>query len=358
MRRVSNHAPPPVRPSRRPLTRAPQDDEEARLPGNLDEFDFIARVLRPLTQSAPEALGLSDDAAVIPSRPGHELVVTTDAIVEGVHFLPGDPPDLVARKLLRVNLSDLAAKAAEPYGYFLSISWPGTWDVQVRERFAEGLARDQAEFGLKLFGGDTTSTPGPFTASVAALGWAPEGRTVKRSGARPGDLLLVSGTIGDGWLGLLAARGELDDLPDAERDRLAGRYRLPRPRLNLREALRRHAGAATDVSDGLLADAGHIADASGVALWLDLEMLPLSSAAAGWLQRQPDRSTALSALAAGGDDYEVVCTASAGDAHVMIGAAPADAPLTVIGRVEAGQGLEVFRGDAPQSIVRLGWRHS
>jgi len=188
----------------------------------VDEFEAIAALFRPLTGGAPEAAELLDDAAFLPARPGYELVITKDAIVEGVHFLPDDPPDLVARKLLRVNLSDLAAKAAEPFGYVLAVAWPGRWGARERAAFARGLADDQAEFGVRLLGGDTVSTPGPMTASVTALGYAPEGRAVRRSGARPGQGVYVSGTIGDGWLGLRAAQGELE-LPAAAAAALARR---------------------------------------------------------------------------------------------------------------------------------------
>ncbi|MBV9749012.1 MAG: thiamine-monophosphate kinase, partial [Acetobacteraceae bacterium] len=155
----------------------------AEPPERFDEFDFIAASLRPLTGGAPEALDLLDDAAVIPGRSGYELVVTTDALVEGVHFLPDDPPELVARKLLRVNLSDLAAKGAEPYGYFLTTCWPDGLPVQARRRFADGLRADGERFGVRLFGGDTTSIKGPLALSLTLLGWTPAGATVRRSAA-------------------------------------------------------------------------------------------------------------------------------------------------------------------------------
>jgi len=311
-----------------------------------DEFETIARLLRPLTRGAPEALELLDDAAVLKGRPGFDLVITKDALVEGVHFLPNDPLDLVARKLLRVNLSDLAAKAAEPFGYFLAVSWPEGAD---REAFARGLAEDGEAFGLSLLGGDTTSTPGPLTASVTMLGWVPEGRMVKRSGATPGDLLVVSDAIGDGWLGLKAARGEIDDAW------LAGRYRLPQPRLEMRLALRTYARAAADVSDGLLADAGHLAEASGCAVRIDLEKTPLSEPARRWLAAQPNQEKALLSLASGGDDYEIVC-AVAPEALEDFRAA-AGLPVTVVGAFEEGQGVSVAHGGRTLTPSQLGYRH-
>ena len=309
-----------------------------------DEFAQIAALFRPLTRGAPEALGLLDDAAVIPSRPGFDLVVTKDAMVAGVHFLPDDPPDLVARKLLRVNLSDLAAKGAEPYGYFLMTAWPKGSGWTDRQAFAEGLRIDGEKYGLVLLGGDTVSTPGPLTLSVTMLGWVPAGRMVRRGGARVGDQVLVSGTIGDGGLAWLAASGEIAD-PDGEHLR---RYRLPVPRVELREKLLNYAHAAADVSDGLVADAGHIAEASGLGLRLDLDRLPLSETARAWLADQPDRARALLRLASLGDDYEIVCTAGA-DAVEALG-------LTVVGEITSS-GIEVHADGAAIEPGPGGWTH-
>ena len=319
--------------------------------GPVDEFDFIARLMKPLTGGAPEALGLLDDAAVIPARPGFDLIVTSDMIVEGVHFLPSDPLDLVARKLLRVNLSDLAAKAAEPYGWFLDVSWPARCGWPEREAFARGLALDQGAFGLNLFGGDTTSTPGPLTASATVLGWVPSGGARLRSAARPDDLILVSGTIGDGWLGLKAALGELS-APEALQ-----RYRLPEPRLGLRAALQA-AHACADVSDGLLADAGRIATASGLAAEIDLERIPLSGDGQRHVQGSSDRRDALVALATGGDDYELVLTAAPERAEqVIAAAAAAGVRMTVIGRMIEGEGVRALYQGREAPLGRLGYRH-
>jgi thiamine-monophosphate kinase len=310
-----------------------------------DEFDEIERLFRPLTRGAPGAFDLLDDAAVVPSRPGYDLVVTKDAVVEGVHFLRNEAPDLVARKLLRVNLSDLAAKAAEPFGCFLAVAWPSNYDLRQRERFAMGLAADLESYDVHLMGGDTVVTEGPFTASLTAMGWVPHGRMVRRAGARPGDKLLVSGTIGDGALGLAAAQGAI---PDSD-GFLAFRYRLPQPRLDLRSALRAWATAAADVSDGLVADAGHLAKASGVGLIVDLDQLPLSGAAATWLEQQADPQDALIRLGTGGDDYEVVCTIRPDQ--------PKPAGFAVIGEVIAGEGVEVRAAGRLVDVGQGGWRH-
>jgi len=311
----------------------------------LDEFGEIARLFRPLTRGAPGAFELKDDAAVIPQRPGFDLVVTKDAIVEGVHFPQGEAPEMVARKLARVNLSDLAAKAAEPFAAFLAVAWPASFTTRDREHFAMGLAADLEAFGVDLLGGDTVRTPGPFTCTLTAMGWVPAGRMVRRAGARPGDKLLVSGTIGDATLGLAAVMGEIED-PDG---RLAYRYRLPEPRLDLGETLRRHATAAADVSDGLIADARHIAEASGVGLTIDLDRIPLSGAAATWLEGQADLGGALLRLGTGGDDYEVVCTMASG-----VRKPPG---FTVIGEVREGEGVEVLAAGRSVDPGAGGWRH-
>jgi len=322
---------------RSPTPSPPEDVPE----GVPDEFDVIARLMRPL--AAPEALDLLDDAAVIPSRPGFDLVVTKDAIVEGVHFLPGTPLDLVARKLLRVNLSDIAAKGAVPYGYLLACAWPDSIGWSGREAFAKGLAEDQAVFGLKLFGGDTVATRGPVVFSATLLGWVESGQMVKRSGAQAGDLVQVSGPIGDGYLGLQAARGSMDHLDAPLRAALLAHYQTPQPRLDIALA---GAHAAADVSDGLLADAGHIASASGVAMEIALEAVPLSTAGQAWVSEGDDRQARLGALAAGGDDYQIVATG------------PEPLPgFTVIGRVIAGEGVCVTLGGAPVLLSQTGYRH-
>ncbi len=324
-----------------------------------DEFEQIARLYRPLTQGSPEALGLLDDVAVLPSRPGFDLVLTTDAMVAGVHFLADEPLDLVARKLLRVNLSDLAAKGAEPHGYLLIVAWPPGVDFEGRTRFAAGLGQDQAAFGVRLLGGDTVSTAGPLTASLTLLGWTPAGRLVRRDGARAGDVVLVSGTIGDAGLGLQVLTGGLAELTEAERAALADRHRLPMPRLALRNALRAYASAAADVSDGLLADVGHIGEASGLGVAVQLEQAPLSAAAAAWLARRPDPAAAHLALCTSGDDYEVVCAVPRRDLHAFTKMAAQDgAPVTVIGEIVEGVGLTAsFEGRAV-SVLKRGWTHA
>ena len=324
----------------------------------VDEFDLIARLLRPLTDGAPEALELLDDAAVLTPKAGEDLIVTADMIGEGVHFLTSDPMDLVARKLLRVNLSDLAAKGATPYAYFLTIAWPSGCGWSEREAFVAGLRRDQDQFGLKLLGGDTVSTAGPFTLSATMLGRVPAGQAVLRSGAKPGDLVLVSGQIGDGWLGLQSALGLFENMDDADRASVLARYRTPEPRLGLTDILRRRVHAAADVSDGLVADSGHIARASGVAITLDLGCVPMSRAGADYVAASSDRAEALIGLATGGDDYEIVLTLAPNDLEATIDeAARVDVPLAVIGRVVEGQGVRVSFEGREIRVSASGYRH-
>lgn len=256
------------------------------------EFSLIARHFRPLAGLG--ALDLSDDAAVFTPPAGRELVIAADAMVAGVHFLPNDPPDLVGRKLLRTNLSDMAAMGATPFGYLMTVSAPRDTPDAWFAGFAAGLAVDQVEFGVVLLGGDTTSTPGPISLSLTILGSVAPGEALRRVGAKPGYGIWVSGTIGDGALGLLAATGHLDDPLGL----LADRYRLPRPRLGL--ATYGLVAACMDVSDGLVQDLGHLCRASGVSAEIEAGLVPLSDAArmAGpcYLER----------CLTGGDDYELV----------------------------------------------------
>ena len=320
------------------------------------EFETIRRLFAPLAH--PEwGRGLLDDVAVVPSRAGHDLVLTKDTLVEGVHFLPTDPLDTVAQKLLRVNLSDLAAKGAEPFGYLLSCGWSGRCGWPERETFVEGLARDQKAFDIALLGGDTVVTPGPAVFSATLMGWAPKGRTVSRAGARPGDLVFVTGFIGDGWLGLQAA---LEKLP-LEPERIAAlieHYRRPVPRLAFADVILDLATASIDVSDGLVADLGHISGASGVGLDIDLDVLPRSPAGQAWFAGRVDEQAALERLATGGDDYEIAFTAAARDeAALRREAERRHVWLTCLGRVTEGRGVTVrFAGQAID-IATPGFTH-
>ena len=320
------------------------------------EFETIRRLFAPLAH--PEwGRDLRDDVAVVPTRPGYDLVLTKDSIVEGVHFLPTDPLDTVARKLLRVNLSDLAAKGAEPFGYLLSCGWSERCGWPERELFVEGLAQDQRAFNIALLGGDTVVTPGPATFSATLMGWAAKGRTVSRGGARPGDLVFVTGFIGDGWLGLQAVQEKLTLEPERIAA-LVDHYRTPLPRLIFADVVRDMATASIDVSDGLIADLGHIASTSRVGLDIDLEVIPRSPAGQAWFATRVDEEAALETLATGGDDYEIAFTAPARDeAALRREAERRHIWLTCLGRVTEGQGVVARFNGQPVNIAAPGFSH-
>ncbi len=317
----------------------------AKLP---DEFALIARYFRPLAAGAEGALNLADDAALLDVPSGHRLVVTADALVAGVHFFAEDAPDLIARKMLRVNLSDLAAMAAVPLGYVMTCAFPETIDETWLAGFAAGLARDQAEFAITLMGGDTTATPGPLTLSVTAFGTVEAGRELRRSGARVGDLIAVSGTIGDAALGLARLQGRIGGFFGD--DELIERYLLPQPRLALARRLIGLATAGMDISDGLVGDLGHICNASHLGAVIEAGKLPLSKPARHLLAEQPNL---LATVLTGGDDYELLFTVPAERRAEL-----ARLPVTIVGRMEAGQGTSVL--DAEGRAIdtgKGGYRH-
>ncbi|MFT0859029.1 thiamine-phosphate kinase [Ancylobacter sp. G4_0304] len=274
--------------------------------GGSGEDNVIARLFAPIA-THPGALGLTDDAACLTVPPGHELVLTKDALVAGVHFFPDDPPDSVARKAMRVNLSDLAAKGASPLGVLLAIAIPDGMDAAALAAFARGLGEDCKSYGAPLLGGDTVRTPGPLTISITALGSVPAGQMVRRASAGAGQAIVVSGTIGDGALGLALrlepGRPGFAALSEEARRHLNDRYLHPRPRLALAGALRAHASAAMDVSDGLVGDLAKMLKASGVAGEIDLARLPFSAAARAAIAAEP---ALLETAITGGDDYEIL----------------------------------------------------
>lgn len=325
-------------------------------PPRAGEFELIARYFAPLAAAAPEGLGLLDDAAVIAPRAGHELVVTSDALVAGVHFLPDDPPDLIARKALRVNLSDLAAKGAVPRWYLLDAVFPADLKEDWIAAFARGLRQDQDEFGIHLIGGDTASTPGPLTLAITAMGEVQAGKMLRRSSAHAGDDIYVSGTVGDGALGLLACQGKLAHLADTDRASLIARYRLPLPRVRLGPKLVGLATASLDVSDGVVADLGHICAMSHLAATIEEASVPLSDAGRAALAHAPDL---IDGILGGGDDYEILFTAppQAGPQLANV-AGTSGVPLTKIGRMTAGEGVQIRAENGRfRRLAMGGWSH-
>jgi len=303
------------------------------------EFELIRRFFAPLARD-PGSLGLTDDAAVLTPRAGCDLVLTKDVLAADIHFFAGDAPEAIAAKALRVNLSDLAAKGARPRGYLLGLALPSDWTSGWLERFCKGLAADQAAYDLQLLGGDTIRSGNGLQVSITALGEVPAGAAVRRSGARAGDLVFVTGTIGDAAAGLQARLDpgfcRMHGLNGADESRILDRYLLPRPRTAVTELIVRYATAALDVSDGLFADCGHLAAASEVDVELDLALVPLSPALQGIKARAPEM---FGRCLDGGDDYEIVSSVAEEHAEEFARhAAEAGCPVTQIGTVHAGAG--------------------
>jgi len=322
------------------------------------EDSLIARYFKPIAND-PGAFGLDDDAALLKAR-GEDIVVTTDAVVESVHFLPDDPPDTIARKALRVNLSDLAAKGATPAGFVLTLALRSAEESWLAA-FARGLGEDARDFDCPLLGGDTVSTPGPLTISITAFGRVREAKMVHRSGAKPGDRVLVTGTIGDATIGLDILRGgkaaaALADDTTA-RDRLVARYRIPEPRNVIAKLVREYAHAAMDVSDGLAGDLVKLCAASRVSAVIDVPRIPISSSAARLVA---SGAVGIEAMISGGDDYEILCTVADEHCQAFVDQARLlDVALTPIGTVVAGTGAPRFLDARGRELAlkRLSYSH-
>lgn len=323
------------------------ETDEGDIPG---EDRLIARYFKPLA-THPAALGLVDDTACYTPPPGHDLVLKADAVVGGIHFFPDDPPDTIARKALRVNLSDLAAKGAVPAGFLLSLGLPADTGEDWLKPFARALGEDVERFGCPLLGGDTVRSPDAVMVSITVLGTVPAGTMVRRDGAHAGETVFVTGTVGDAALGLRLRTdpqaGERWLLAPALRQHLAGRYLIPQPRNALAEAIRAHASASIDVSDGLVGDLGKLCRASGLTAVVEAARVPLSEAARSALAAEP---ALIEPILTGGDDFEVVCTVADDKLAGFISAArAAGVAVSPIGRMIDGQ-------EAPQVMSADGRR--
>ena len=325
----------------------------------MDEFDLISRFFKPLAAGFDGSLGLADDAALLSIPEGMELVITKDAISEGIHFIGNEDPALIAKKLLRVNLSDLAAKGAKPLAYFLALMLPKDTSADWIGRFAQGLQEDQTVYDIHLAGGDTTATLGTKSFSITAIGTVPKGQMLRRNGARVGDIIVVSCTLSDSALGLRLLQSchpersegsptiawNPSAAPQDDKAYLINRYLLPQPRLELGLSLHGIANACMDISDGLVQDLGHICKASGVAAIIEAEKIPLSAAA----RAQPDH---LMLALTGGDDYELLFTVSPENIHLI------PEGCTQVGVVKEGSGVTVIGGDGkPITLTHKGYRH-
>ncbi len=324
------------------------------------EDELIARFFAPF--AGPGGLNLADDAALLAVGEDQELVLTTDMLVAGVHFFADDPPAAIAKKTLRVNLSDLAAKGASPLGFLLNLALPREWTADWLAAFAEGLGEDAKLFGCPLLGGDTVKSPGALTLSITALGVVPCGAMVPRPGVAAGDLLYVTGTIGDAALGLRLRKNEDADhrwiaaLDRNARDALKARYLLPQPRLGLAPALRSYARTAMDISDGLAGDLAKMLRLTRMTALIAIGDVPLSAAARQALAHEPGL---IGPILSGGDDYEILCSVPVAKAAAFEATAKAEnQTVTQIGRARAGKGAPVFRDRrGPVALSALSYQH-
>ncbi|MCG8506107.1 MAG: thiamine-phosphate kinase [Sphingomonadales bacterium] len=317
----------------------------------MDEFDVIREIFAPLAPEGAPAFGLTDDAAVLSPEAGRSLVISTDMLAAGTHFLPDDQPDVVAARSLGANLSDLAAMGAAPRGYFLTLSIPPDIEPGWLRLLAGRLLADQTRYGLALFGGDTITGAGPLTLAVTIVGSVPEGEALLRSGARAGDSVFVTGTLGDAALGLAGLKGEI-----AAVDSLIERYRTPEPRIEIGRKLRGLASACIDVSDGLIADLGHICAASGLGAAVERAKLPLSDAASELIESRPDLWPAITS---GGDDYELIFTADAArELEILAICQETGTRITQVGRMTGGN-VVTLTDEAGRDVTPAtgGYRH-
>ncbi|MBA5724961.1 thiamine-phosphate kinase [Bombella favorum] len=313
----------------------------------MGEFDFIARHFRPLAGRG--AMELRNDGATMALPAGEELVLSSDTMVEGLHFLPDDPPHTVAQKLLRCNLSDLAAMGSRPRHYMLNVSVPSGrhYDEDWFTGFTAGLAADQKQYDISLLGGDTTGSPSPLMLNVTILGSVRQGEALRRDGAQPGDGVWVTGSLGRAALGLQVRLSKLNGGEPS----LVEAYRIPTPRIGL--SLYGIVSAAMDISDGLLQDCGHIAEESSVAITLFEEKLPFAPEVIAHM------ATHREMILLGGDDYELLMTCPvAQEAALQAHCKEHDVPLTRVGTVREGRGVTMLdKQQLPINFSRTGWQH-
>ena len=321
----------------------------------MNEFDRIHTFFKPLA-THEAALELLDDVAILSPKAGMQIILTTDAISQGIHFIGDEPPSEIAQKLMRVNLSDIAAKGGVPIGYLLDIMLPRELTDEWFENFASGLARDQKEFGLSLLGGDTISTSGTPSFSMTMIGEVPNGKALLRSGAKAGDAIVVSGNLGEGAAGLLASCKKLSAISDIDAAYLISRYRLPQPRLAAGRAMQNIANASMDISDGLMQDLGHMCKASGVGATVHVETIPITASIRKlWLSG--DMTT--EDIVAGGDDYELLfALPPAQISNLPKLSKKAGAPLTIIGEfTDAHSDVRLQRDGNLVSLTKQGYSH-
>ena len=321
----------------------------------LSEFEIIQEYFAPLAKNE-FSLGLADDVAKYLVNAGEELVFTKDVCVEGVHFFPEDSPDTISRKALRVNLSDLAAKGAQPIGYMIGLGLPENWDRDWLSRFSRGLHQDQELFSISLFGGDTVRSSNTLFIAITAIGRIKTGTLCKRSTANVGDLVYVTGTIGDSYLGLVIRKNQIVITSESDITYFTNRYLMPEPRMNAISLIQHFANASLDISDGLVADLNHLCVASGVGAEVNIDVVPISSSA----QNLIDNSLVnIEKLITGGDDYELLFTVAESEAKRLEKAAEYDKlQITNIGRITDSNEVCILNSEgAKLAILNKGFQH-
>ena len=325
------------------------------------EEDLIQNYLAPLASAAPGACSLKDDCAFIEPTAGHDLVLTTDALVSGLHFFPNEQPEVIAWRALAVNVSDLAAKGATPFSYLMALSLPEAPTTNWMMQFASGLRDAQDHYRMTLIGGDTDRRAGVgVSVTITAMGLVPARKMVRRSTARAGDRIFVSGSLGDAALGLVIRRNRevrrFPEISNEQRAFLLQRFLRPTPRLELSPLLLVHATAGMDLSDGLAKDLGRMCKASGVGAVVQRSALPLSAATAAVVASHAELAQA---PLTGGDDYEILATVSPKVAEVFEDAAmELGVPVTDIGEIVAGSGVRILDAEGNAvAIDKSGYDH-
>ncbi|MEO5332571.1 MAG: thiamine-phosphate kinase [Magnetococcus sp. YQC-5] len=331
----------------------------AKTLADFGEFPLIQELFVPLQSASVSGvvLGIGDDAAVLSIPRTQQLLATTDSLVEGVHFNASVDPFLLGQKALLVNLSDIAAMGGKPCWYLLALSAPPETSLEWMRAFARGLQEAGSRFGITLVGGNTTGSKAGLTIGVTLFGLVSQARALTRVGSLPGDRILVTGTIGDAALALAVRKGMFVVKDAEDLAFLDHRLDLPEPRVDLGLAISDAAvaHAVIDVSDGVLADLGHLCVASGVGARIDAERVPFSQAARRQLELHPDL---LSLLLTGGEDYELLCTVPAGALELLdVLAKQAGVAFTEIGEITESLGMVVTHEGQPFDVGRGGWTH-
>jgi len=319
----------------------------------MNEFEMIQQYFLPLTMGRKEAEGLQDDAAILDIPEGYDLVISSDTLNGGTHFLKKETPAHIAHKALRVNLSDMAAMGAQPLCYQMNLAFSQFPDEEWVKGFSAALLSDNEAFGVFCSGGDTTVAEGPLLVSITVTGLVPKGQAVKRSTAQAGDLVVLTGPIGQAAVGVKIL---LDVLEIENSEAFLEAAHKPTPRTTISDEICKYARAAVDVSDGLIADLGHVCQTSGVSATLELAKIPFTDETKALVDANV---IAYEDLLTGGDDYEIAMAVAPENIDAFTAEAAAKGVgLSVVGVFKDGQGLEVVDENAEAlAFKRPGWTH-